>query len=46
VNTGKINKMLTIYVLDLGLNTVVRLSTESIDETANMLIASKNNKEE
>jgi splicing factor 3B subunit 3 len=31
--------MLTIYVLDLGLNNVVRHSTETIDETANMLIS-------
>ena len=39
IHTGEIQKMLTIYQLELGMNNVNRHSTEKIPESANMLIA-------
>jgi len=42
VNTGNIEKMLTYYEMDLGLNHVVRKSTENIPLSAHCLIPGKN----
>ncbi len=38
INTGKITKHLTFYEMDLGLNHVVRKSSEPIPESAHLLI--------
>lgn len=38
VNTGKFQKLLVYYEMDLGLNHVVRKNYESIDNTAHMLV--------
>ena len=40
VHTGEIEKLLTIYELDFGLNHVVKKSSEKISNTAHMLLPS------
>ena len=42
VNTGVIEKMLTFYEMDLGLNHVVRKSTENVPISAHALITGTN----
>jgi hypothetical protein len=37
--TGRVRKYLTVYLLDLGLNTVIKHHQEEVHESAHMLIA-------